>query len=143
MISFELVTPHGLAFQKDVYEVILPTAEGEIAVLPHHMPLITIITPGVIGLRQRADTPFEAIEHFATAGGLVEIDGRRVRVLADTAERAEDVDELAAKEALVRAKQLQRAAKDQVTVADATRLIESNLARLKVAELKRRHRHPQ
>ncbi|MEX2054750.1 MAG: ATP synthase F1 subunit epsilon [Candidatus Andersenbacteria bacterium] len=136
--SFELVTPEGLIFQANVYEALLPTPQGQIGILPHHRKLTTVVVPGVISIRHReTDTD---MEHLATAGGFVEIEGRRVRLLADSAERADDIDEMKAKEALERAQELKKAAKDQVALADALALIEQNTVRLKVAELKRRRR---
>ncbi|MBW3538002.1 ATP synthase F1 subunit epsilon [Candidatus Parcubacteria bacterium] len=139
MLTFELVTPEGVKFTEEAYEVLLPTPNGQIGILPHHMPLVTLAVPGVIGIRRRADDPDSRIEHFATGGGFVEVDGKRLRLLADTAEHAEDIDELRAKEALERAQELQQTAEDHVALADATALIERNLARLKVTEIKRRH----
>lgn len=138
MLSFELITPAGLIFQEDVYSVQLPTPQGEIGVLPNHRSLITLITPGVISIRRHAaSTDFE---HVATAGGFAQISGQRVRLLADVAERADDIDELKAQEALKHAQELRRTAKDHVSLADALSLIEHNAARLKVADLKRRRK---
>lgn len=139
-ITFEIVTPEGPKFGEEVYSVTLPTSQGQIGILPHHIPLITIVTPGVIFIRRHQDDSEEQAEHVATAGGLVEIDGKRVRLLADSAQRAEDIDELKAKEALEHARQLQRTAKNHVDLAEAVALIDQNLARLKVAELRRRHK---
>jgi F-type H+-transporting ATPase subunit epsilon len=136
-ISFELVTPHGLAFQEDVAEVLLPTPDGQVAILPHHMPLVILVSPGVISFRKHSEVA-EAFEHLATAGGLAEISGRRVRLLADSAERADDINEAKVQEALAQAKAMQAKAKDRVSLADATSLIEVSIARLKVAELKRK-----
>lgn len=138
--SFELVTPEGLKLQENVYEVLLPTPQGQIGILPNHMPLISIITPGVISVKKNQDDSDASLEHLATSGGLLEVDGQRARLLADSAERAEDIDELKAKEALERARELQMTAKDQVSLADATAIIEQSAARLRVAELKKRHR---
>jgi F-type H+-transporting ATPase subunit epsilon len=121
-----------------VWEAILPTPNGYIGILPHHLPLISLVSAGVITVRRQKDTPDQYCEHLATSGGLVSIHGREIQLLADTAERAEDIDELRAKEALAQAKELQLTAKDHVSLADATRLIERNSVRLKVAEL---HRH--
>jgi len=139
-LSFEIITPDGLKFQANVYEVIVPTQAGYRGILPHHIPLLGLVSPGVITIRHRADDAEDARESLATAGGFMEVDGRRVRLLADTAERAEDIDELKAQEAFTRAQELRRAAKDQVALADAIGLIERQAARLKVAELKRRRR---
>ncbi len=137
-ISFELITPAGLIFSENVHKVLLPTAHGQIGVLPHHQSLITLVIPGVISFAMHADTPESEYEHIATAGGFAEISGARIRLLSDHAERADDIDELAAKEALVRAQELRREARDEVSLADAVSLIEQSAARLKVAELKRR-----
>ncbi len=137
-ISFEVVTPEGLKFQDDVYQVNLPTPQGYIGVLPNHVPLITIVTPGVIVIHKHRDQSYEDTERLATAGGFVDIDGKRARLLADTAERAEEIDEAAAQTALARAKELRQGAKDVMTLQEATRFIEQETARLKTLSFKRR-----
>src|SRR5688572_1524517 len=139
-ITFELVTLEGVKFTEQCYSVQLPTPDGLVSILPHHIPLVSIATPGVVSIRRRPDDPDTALEHFASDGGLIEVSGKRVRLLADTAEAADDVNELEAKQALERAKELQKTAKGQVALADATALIERHTARIKVAELKRRPR---
>jgi len=136
--SFELVTPEGVAFEAEVYQATLPTPDGDITVLPHHQPLITLVSAGVIALTPHTSDTINQIDYYATNGGVAEIDGRRVRLLADAAERADDIDEMKAKEALERARELQRRSTDHVSLADATALIEHNTARLRVAELRRR-----
>jgi F-type H+-transporting ATPase subunit epsilon len=141
-VMFELVTPEGLKFSGRAYEVILPSPLGQLAILPHHAPLVTMVSPGVISIRHHEEDPDEELEVLACAGGVAQISGKRVRVLADSAERAEDIDELRVKEALAKAEELRQSAADQVALADATGLIELNLARLKVAGIKRRRRAP-
>jgi F-type H+-transporting ATPase subunit epsilon len=138
-IAFSLVTPEGVKFESEIWEVILPTPNGQIAVLPHHIPLITLANAGVVSIRPHQDTPDSNIQHLATSGGLISIHNKTIQLLADTAERAEDIDELRAKQALEQAREIQSTAKDHVSLADATRLIERNLVRLKVAELHRHH----
>lgn len=139
--TFELVTPEGVKFAQDAYEVMLPTPDGQIAVLPHHMPLVSLATAGVISVRHNQDDPDSKLDHFATSGGLIEIEEGKIRLLADSADHADDIDEMAVQEALERAQQLRKEAEDHVALADATGMIEANLARLKVADLKKnRHR---
>lgn len=140
MLTFELVTLEGVKFSEECYEVVLPTVEGQIGIFPDHAPLIAAAVPGVISIRKRQSDPDDKLDHFATDGGLVEINGRHVRLLADTAEHADDINEMEAKAALQRAKELKSTAKDQVAVADAVSLIERHTARLKVADIKRRRR---
>lgn len=139
-LSFEIVTPAGVVFQEEVYQVLLPTPEGQIGVRPHHIPVVTLLVPGVISVARRAADTEEQWEHIATAGGFVEIDGKQVRVLADVAERAQDIDEFKAKEALERAQELAQSQREQVSLAEATGLLGLNMARLKVAELRRKRR---
>lgn len=139
-LSFEIVTPAGLVFHDNVYQVLLPTPNGQIGVRPHHASVVTLLVPGVISIQRRAADPEEQWELVATAGGFVEIDGKQVRLLADVAERAEDIDELKAKAALVRAEELKQTQQEDVSLADVTGLLGLNMARLKVAELRRRRR---
>lgn len=141
-VSFEIITPEGLKFQAEVYEVVLPTPLGYIGILPNHIPLISTVSPGVMRIRHHKDDPAERVEVLATAGGFVDVDGKRVRLLADTAERAEDIDEERAQTALVQAQEIKKQAKDQEVLTRALQVIEHHTARLKVAELKRR-RHSQ
>ena len=138
--TLELITPEGLKYSGEIYQAVLPTQNGEIGILAGHEHLLTILKPGVMELYQNADLAKTAIEYIATAGGFVEVDGKRVRILADTAERAEEIDEFKAQEALKKAKQLQSQSKDKASLSEAVSIIERESARLKVADLKRRHR---
>jgi len=141
MLTFELVTLEGIKFSEQAYEIILPTPEGQIAVFPEHMPLISVVSPGVISIRKRASDKDEQMEHFATDGGIVDIvHGKKLRLLADIAEQADDINEAEAKEALKRAEELRANADSQVDLAEASALIAQQSARLRVAELKRRKR---
>lgn len=139
-LTFELVTPEGIKFTEEAYEILLPTPNGQIGILPHHMELVSLAVAGVVSVRRRAGDADSEMEHFATAGGLIEIDGKRVRLLADTAEHADDIDAMKAQVALEEARKLAKTAKDHVSLADATALIERYSAHIKVANLKRRHK---
>lgn len=138
-MKLELITLTGTKFEEEIYEVSLPTREGIITVLPHHMPLVTVAVPGVISVRRRKDDPDDAIEHFATHGGIVEISPDKIQVLVDEAYHASEIVEAEAREALERAKAAKALAKDQLELDKAQELIDRQAIRLKVAEL-RRHR---
>lgn len=140
MITFELVTLSGLKFSDEVYEVILPTPDGQIAVFPNHMPLVSLAVPGVISIRRRDSDPDDKLEHFATNGGVIEINDRRVRLLADEADHSDEVVHAEAEKALELARQQAKQAKDQVSLDKANQIIQTQHARLKVAGLKRRRR---
>jgi F-type H+-transporting ATPase subunit epsilon len=139
-MKLELVTLNGLKLGEDVYEVVLPTSDGTVAVFPGHMPVVTLAVPGVISVRPQRTTPDDDMEHYATNGGVIEIGNDFVRVLVDEADHADEIVASEAEEALKHAQQLKAEAKDQVTLEHAQSLIDRQAVRLKVAEL-RRHRH--
>lgn len=141
LFTFQLVTPEKLEFEEEIYEAILPTRSGQIAVLPGHIPLVTLLEPGVVSLRRKRADGDGALEHVAVSGGFAQISGKSIRILADSATRADDVDEIVAQEARGRALELKNKATDDVSSADATALLERSIAQLKLARLIKRHRH--
>lgn len=140
MIQFELVTLDGIKFKQKVYEIQLPTQTGYVGIFQHHMPLVSMVETGIIKIRHKANEPDDAQQLIATSGGVVEIADDRVRVLVDEAERDDEVDEKAIKEAHEEALKLKREAKDQVSLEKAQALVDRTAVRLKVADLKRRSR---
>jgi F-type H+-transporting ATPase subunit epsilon len=140
MIHFELVTLDGTKFGEDVYEVVLPTPQGYIGIFPNHMPLVSIATPGVIAIRRSSTDPDSKLEYFATNGGVIEILENQVRVLADEADREDEINEAEVQKAFDRAEKLRAEAKSQVEIDQAQSLMDRQAVRLQVAGLRRRHR---
>lgn len=140
MIKFELVTLNGTKFSEEVFEVRLPTPEGEIGVFTNHAPLVSVASTGIITVRRKADDPDSKLEHFASNGGVIEISDGAIRVLVDEADHDTEISEQEAQKALERAQQLKKDAKDQVSLNKAQELIDRQAVRLKVADLKRRKR---
>jgi len=138
-MNLELITLLGKKVDQEVYEVMIPTGEGEIAVFPGHEPLVSIAVPGAIAVRYKKDDPDSKLDFFAISGGVVEISPKKVRVLVDEADNGEDIIEAESKAALDRAIQLRDAAKDQVELEKAHQLVDRHMVRLKVADLRRRH----
>lgn len=139
-MDFELVTLSGTKVNERVYEVILPTKDGEIAVYPGHEDLVTVAKLGVVMVRREKQHSNEQMEFFAISGGVVEINSTRVRVLVDEAEHGEDIVEAESKAALERALKLRDDATSQVELEKAHQLVDRHAVRLKVADLHRRHR---
>lgn len=133
MIRFQLITPDRVLYEGDADSVSIPTPQGEITVLPHHIPLISIVAPGSLVVRQGKE------EHvFAVSRGVVEIDGTSLRVLADTADRADELQEEAIEKARKEAERLRTEKRDDAEgFAEATAILERELARLHTI---RRHR---
>ncbi len=140
MIHLELVTLSGVKLRSKVYEVKLPTLQGQIAVFDNHAPLVTIAAPGVITVREQSNTPDDLQTNYAIDSGVIEIANNTVRVLVDEAEKDSEVSAKEAEEALKRAKQLRAEAKDQTSLDKAQALVDRQASRLKIAELRRRKR---
>ncbi len=139
-MNFQLVTLTGTKLNDDVYEVVLPTAAGEIAVFPGHEPLVGIAVPGAIAVRHATGDPDSKLDYYAISGGVIEVDTKSLRVLVDEADSGDDIVESESKAALERAIKLRDSAKDQVELEKASQLVDRHAVRLKVADLRRRHR---
>lgn len=142
MISFQLVTLDGIKYADDAYEVILPTHDGLIAVFKDHMPLVSLASPGVISVRRKQTDPDDYMERYATNGGVIEIGDNEIKVLADEADHADEINEQETQKAIEQAKKLRAEAKDQVSLDAAQSLLDRQSVRLQVAGLKR-HRKKQ
>lgn len=127
---FTVVTPEGAVTEQPAESVTLPTLDGEITVLANHIPLVSVLVPGVVTVRHG-----ENEEHLAVSGGFVQVSAGEVRLLADTAERAESVDTSRAQEARQRAEEAMAGRLEREEVAEAAASLQRNLARLRAAEL--------
>jgi F-type H+-transporting ATPase subunit epsilon len=140
MIRLELVTLNGIKVAEDVYEVTIPTLSGYIGVLPGHMPLISVATTGVISVRRKPNDNDSEREHYATQGGVIEVNNNVLSILVDEADHAEEINEAEVQKAYAAAQKLKAEAKDQVSLEHAQSLVDRQAVRLQVAGLKRRHR---
>jgi F-type H+-transporting ATPase subunit epsilon len=139
VFHFQLVSLSGKKFDENVYEIILPTKDGEIGVLQNHMPLVSVAKAGVIIVRRNAKDRDGDREYFATNGGAIEVSDNTLRVLVDEADLADDINEAEAQKALQRAEKMKAEAKDEVSLEHAQTLVDRQAVRLQVAGLKRRH----
>lgn len=132
-IKFSLVTQERTVLQEEVDSLSCPTTQGEIQILPNHIPLIATLQHGELIAKVNGET-----KPIAVAGGFVEVrPGSEVVVLADMAEHAHEIDVAAAEEAHQRAKELTASAKQrQISAAEysaAATSLQRSAARLKVA----------
>ena len=97
-LKLEIITPAAKVFSDDVEMVTLPGIDGEMGVYPTHMPLLTQLVAGEVTARKDGQNIF-----LAVGDGFVQITGTRVAVLTDMAVRAEDIDKVAAEQALQQA----------------------------------------
>lgn len=138
-MNLELITLLGKKVDQDVYEVMVPTSSGEIAIFPGHEPLVTVAVPGAIAVRYKKDDADDKLDFFAISGGVVEVSQQKVRVLVDEADHGDDIIEAESKAALERAIEMRDSATDQVELEKAHQLVDRHMVRLKVADLRRRH----
>jgi F-type H+-transporting ATPase subunit epsilon len=139
VFHFQLVSISGKKFDEEVYEVVLPTLDGDIGVLERHMPLVSVATTGAIAVRRNPRDSDAQREYFATNGGVIEISDNTMRVLVDEADRADEINEAEVQKALARAEKMKAEAKDQVSLEHAQQLVDRHAVRLQVAGLRRRH----
>ncbi len=99
-LQLDIVTPEKRVFSQEVDSVTLPGSEGELGILPQHIPLVTALKPGELVYQKSGKT-----EHFAVGTGFVEVTGQRVSVLTDMAMGEGEIDEHAVEEALKRAQE--------------------------------------
>jgi len=132
-IRFEIVTAERVVYSDDVDVVIAPGIEGELAILPNHAPLLTMLQVGE--LRVRKDGEETAI---FVSGGFFEVMHNRVTVLADTAERAEEIDIERAEEAKRLAEERLRTRPADMDLAQAEASLKRAMMRLRIAERKKR-----
>ena len=131
-LNLKIVTPEKEMFNDEVGMLMVTTQNGEIGILPGHISLMTQIKPGEVKIKQGNK------EFFLVVGpGLLQVSSDNVVITTDMAEKAEDIDEKAAEDARVRAKEAleQKLSVEEVAAAEAA--LEKALAQLKV---KRRHR---
>jgi len=139
-MNLQLITLQGVKLDEPVYEVILPTSSGEIAVFPGHEPLVTVAKAGVIQVRREKQHSNEQMELFAISGGVIEVTQARIRVLVDEADHGEDILEAESQAALERAIKLRDNATNRVELEKAHQLVDRHTVRLKVAGLQRHRR---
>ena len=138
-MNFELVSLDGVKFKAQVYSVVLPTAAGEITIMPGHEPLLSALVPGVIIIRRSKGDPDYRLEHYATYGGVLEVGEAGARVLVDEATHGDEINEAEAQKAHEAAVALRQGAKDQVALDKAQAMVDRHAVRLHVADLRRRH----
>ncbi|MCX6789401.1 MAG: ATP synthase F1 subunit epsilon [Candidatus Gribaldobacteria bacterium] len=132
-IKFKIVTPERVVYESEVDQATIPTAQGEITVLPNHIPLVGVLRPGELMIKKGKEEITMAV-----SGGMIEVTKNMIVILADTAEQAHEIDEQRAKEAKDRAlKLMSEKNREDVDYTGLAIQIEKELARLKVA---RRHK---
>ena len=133
-LLLEIVTPERLAYSDTVDSVVLPGSEGELGVLPHHAPLVSMLGVGELRIRKGG-----VEESFAIAGGFLQVRPDKVVVMAETADMASEIDLEKAQQARREAERaLEEVSGEPADLARARAQLQTALLRIRVAE--RRYR---
>jgi F-type H+-transporting ATPase subunit epsilon len=134
-IRLDIVTAERAVYSEEVDAVIAPGIEGQLGILPHHAPLMTTLEPGELLVRRGGEEISLVI-----SGGFLEVRPDRVIILADAAERSDEIDLSRAEEAKRRAEERLALPPVEVDAARAQAALQRALARIKVGERRRRRR---
>jgi F-type H+-transporting ATPase subunit epsilon len=133
-LNLQIVTPERVLFEEeDVASVTITGSQGELTILPSHAPLMTELRPGPLVFRKGDDEV-----DVALSGGFLEVRDDKVIVLADTAERSDELDLARAEEARRRAQERLATREGEIDIARAMAALERAQARLRVVERRRR-----
>jgi len=129
-IELKIVTPEKVLLKEEVTSVSFPTTEGEITILPGHIPIIAAIKPGEVRLSKEGKE-----QYFSITKGVIEVDGQSITLLTDAAEHAEEINEKRAEEARAKAKELMaQERQDEEGYAEAVAQLERAMSRIKIAK---------
>lgn len=130
-IKFEIVTPEKVVLKEQIIQATVPTKQGEITVLPDHIPLVSSLAPGVIEIKKANGES----DIMSVSGGFIEVLRNKVVILADTAERAEEIDIDRTEEARKRAEDAKKDIRhfDQERFVNISAMMAKELARSRAA----------
>lgn len=128
-LKLDIVTAERIVYSEEVDAVIAPGAEGQLGILPHHAPLMTILKAGELLVRRGSEE-----DSVAISGGFMEVRPDRVIILADSAERAEEIDIERAEAARKRAEMRMAEKAPGIDEARLQAALQRAIARLTVAE---------
>jgi F-type H+-transporting ATPase subunit epsilon len=131
-IHLEIITAERVVLSDDVDQINAPTKDGRIGILPRHMPLLTILDAGELDIIKNGETT-----PFAVTGGFMEVLPNRVTILADSADRADEIDEARAEAARKRAEELLAGQQSDRDIKIAEAELRKALVQLKVAGIQR------
>jgi F-type H+-transporting ATPase subunit epsilon len=134
-VRLDIVTAERLVYSEDVDLLLAPGVEGQLGILPHHAPLMTTLEAGEMVVR-RGSEEFS----LAISGGFLEIRPDRIIVLADSAERDDEIDLTRAEAAQRRARERIESHSTDIDAARAEAALRRSMIRLKVAQKRRRRR---
>lgn len=135
MIDFKIAKPEGIVFEGDIEKITIPTMSGEITVLENHIPMVSVLGTGELLIYEKSNLEPVSI---SISGGVLEIrPNSKVYIMADSAERSEEIDIERAEEAKKRAEEMLSQTNQELADVDFARLqasIERELNRIHIGK---------
>lgn len=135
MLHLKIITPRKVVFEKDVSSITVPTAEGEISVLPHHTRLFSLLVEGVVKIKEE-----KSENYLAIGGGYLETDGSEINILVSRAYGQDEIDHNLTQEAIEKAKKLLKEAPNESQKQEAFLSLRRSMVDLKLLK-RRRAKH--
>lgn len=133
--KLDIISLDGQLFSEEVESLVAPGSEGQVGILAHHAPMMVALQPGELIVRKSGEEGY-----LAVSGGFLEVRPDKVVILADAAERAEDIDLKRAEEARKRAEESLKAPMTGADLARTEAALRRSLVRLRTAEIARKRR---
>lgn len=134
-IKLQVITPEKVIFDGEVDEVIVPTRSGQIAILPHHVSLLTQVSDGEIIVKKAKEN-----HHITLTGGFLEVGKNITTILADYAIESDDIQVAKAEEAKERAEKLLKEKLSEEDFAEINAQLRKSLLELKVGDLRKKRK---
>ncbi len=133
-LHVRVITPRKVVFEKDISSVTLPSADGEITILPRHAKLFSLLSEGVVRMRDTEE------EYLAIGGGYVETDGKDVHILVSRAYGQEEIDAKETERALSEAKKILSETKDEQKRQEAIAVMRRSVIDMKLVRRRKNSR---
>lgn len=133
VLHLKIITPKKIVFEKDVVSLTVPSAQGELTLLPKHTNLFALLIEGIVTIRTEKEE-----EYLAIGGGYVEINKESVHLLASRAYKQDEIDEKLTQQAIVDAEKLITESKDTLSRKEASAMLRRSLIDQKLLRRKKR-----
>lgn len=130
-MDLQILTPEGSVLKEEIQALVVPATDGYLGVLPDHAPIITGLQPGMVKYLQGGKNRV-----LALSGGFMEINNNKITILADSAEKPEEIDKNRARAAWARAKKRLKEKARGLDESRAELALKRSLARLRVADFR-------
>lgn len=131
--QLKIITPKKIIIDEEIYSVTVPTASGEITILPHHVNLVTLLIEGIIKVKKKTGE-----DYLAIGGGYLETDGENVNILVSRAYGQEHINQKLIEKAIEEAQMILKKSKDKKERLEATTMLRRSLIDMKLLKKIRR-----